>query len=279
MAARIIYVDSIILDNPPSIDARLSIVTRAVKKCDIQASRISAILSVGIDLYTQPSDSIFIAGNIGASSAFCASINNSCASFVNAIDLAKSLLQNAQEKTYIIIVASSIFGDIVNEYSKGHYANGVGVAIVSNWASGINVAIINYQQHGKFFGLKTITPYGANFNRYSLTEKRDSPEWNEYREAVLRAPVELVRKILREKKLEVVEIDSWIFHQSELTRKWSLALGIQDTWDLPNMGSLTSIAMIHRIWNDIPIDSSYRIIVVEIGLGMTIACMLLEREI
>jgi 3-oxoacyl-[acyl-carrier-protein] synthase III len=264
------------LEEIPTIEHRVSIAKSVVSKANITPSKICAVLSTGIDVYIQPSDSIAIASAIGAEYALCASINNSCASVSAAIDIATHQVNGWPDKV-AVVTSSSIFNEIHRDNSSMACANGVGAVLITNRDYGLKILNIKHKCDAQFFGLKTIEPATGEPASLRFNEVKYSPTWDKYRQAAIDFPVSVMKEALNEIGWATAEIDHWILHHSELTNKWRFSLGIDTEESRPNMGSLTTLDNIYELQKLKLIAARNKVAVLEIGLGMSVSVMLLQN--
>jgi 3-oxoacyl-[acyl-carrier-protein] synthase III len=276
MVAWISTVKTKLLTRVPTLHDRISIAKSAVSAAGIKPDDICAVLSTGIDVYTQPSDSVAIACGIGAHHALTASVNNSCASFSTATDIAIHQLNNSAYQS-VLVTGSSAFAAIERNSRTGSYANGVGAAVITNKPSGLRIVRIEHQSDANYFGLKTITFNAEDSSSFVFTEHANNPKWPHYRKAAITFPVSVLSKTLERAGWSISEIDYWALHQSELTRHWESSLGISSQPKIQNMGNLTSMIHVNLILNNNFSRHIRRIAVLEIGLGMTVGVMLLKN--
>jgi len=274
--ARLTAVQTTHLEEFPTIEHRVSIAKSVVSKANISSNQICAVLSTGIDVYTQPSDSIAIASGIGTTHALSASINNSCASVSAAFDIAMHQI-NGQPDKVVIVTSSSIFNEIHRDNNWTDSANGVGVAIIRNGGYGLKIIKIKHESNAKYFGLKTIELMSGQVFKLRINEKKGSPIWNEYRKAAVDFPVSVLKDALLEIGWAISDINHWVFHRSELTAQWCSALGIDARECTQNMGALTTLIQLDDLLKNGRITARDRIAVLEIGLGMSASIMLLEN--
>lgn len=263
-------------DEIPTIEHRVAVTKNIVAEANINPNDVCAVLSTGIDVYIQPSDSIAIASGIAAQNALCASINNSCASISAAIDIATHQVVGWPNKVSLV-TSSSIFNEIHRDNSSIKCANGVGAAIISNREYGLEILKIKHKCDAQFFGLKTIEPTTEKPKRLRFNEVLSSPNWDKYRRAAVDFPVSVMNEALDEIGWAIAEVDHWIFHRSELTNKWCSSFGIDAYEWRPNMGSLTTLDNIHDLLKRKLIISKNKVAVLEIGLGMSVSVMLLQN--
>lgn len=264
------------LEESPTIEHRVSIAKSVVSKANISSNQICAVLSTGIDVFTQPSDSIAIASGIGSTNALSASINNSCASVSAAIDIAVHQV-NGQSDKVAIVTSSSIFNDIHRDGDSNSCANGVGAAIISNRRGGLKIRKIAHRSNALFFGLKTIEPMDGQASKLRFIERKGSPFWKQYRQAAVDFPVSVMKDALEEIGWAVSDINHWILHSSELTRQWSSALGIESRIGGPNMGPLTTLVQLDELRMSERVIARNRVAILELGLGMSVSVILLEN--
>lgn len=260
----------------PTIEDRISIVKSAISKVNISTDQISAVLSTGIDVYIQPSDSIAIACSIGAIHALATSINNSCASVPVAIDIAIRLINDQPDKV-AIVTSSSIFNEIYRDNNRGNCANGVGAVIITNSGCGLKILKIRHRSNAKYFGLKTIEPMAGKILKLTFNEKKDSLNWEQYRQASIDFPVSILKDVLDEIGWTISDINHWVLHSSKLTKQWCSVLGIDASVFAPNMGSLTAMAKLYELFKSETVIAGDKIAVLEIGLGMSVSVMLLQN--
>lgn len=265
------------LDDPPTIEDRVLIAKNLTILAEVSARTISVVLSTGVDVFTQPSDSVAIASGIGAEHALCASINNSCASISAAIDLARSKI-DGHPKEVGVVTSSSIFKEIKRDCMTTNCANGVGALIISNSAGGLRIKKIAHRKNASFFGLKTIEPTNDQITKLRFIERKDNPLWNVYRKEAIDFPVSVMKDSLRELEWNISDIDHWILPSSELTELWSSALGIEVKKYPKNMGALTTLVQLDQLMNGCKLKNKSKIGILEIGLGMSVGIILLENE-
>lgn len=264
------------LNEMPTIEHRVTVAKNIVAEANINPKDVYAVLSTGIDVYIQPSDSIAIASGIGAQNALCASINNSCASLLAAIDIAIHQIVGQSDKISLV-TSSSIFNEIRRDNSSVTCANGVGAAIISNRKYGLEILKIKHKCDAQFFGLKTIEPTTEKSKQFRFNEVTSGPDWDRYRQAAVDFPVSVMNEALDEIGWDIAEVDHWIFHRSELTKKWCSSFGVHAYEWRPNMGSLTTLDNIHEPKKRKLILARNKIAVLEIGLGMSVSIMLLQN--
>ncbi len=274
--AWITAVETAYLEASPTIEERTSIVKSVLTKVNISAYQVSAVLSTGIDVYVQPSDSVAISCGIGAAQALAASINNSCASVPVAIDIAIHQISNHSEKI-AVVTSSSIFNDIHRDNNENNFANGVGVAVITNNGCGLRIIKINHQSDATYFGLKTIEPVVDKVFKLAFKEKRNDPNWSQYRQAAIDFPVSVLKDSLDEIGWCIPDISHWIFHRSKFTKKWCSELGIETPVFFTNMGPLTVLAQLYELLKSKKVIAGDKIAVLEIGLGMSVSVMLLQN--
>jgi 3-oxoacyl-[acyl-carrier-protein] synthase III len=264
------------LEKIPTIEHRVSTAKSIISKANIDPSKICAVLSTGIDVYIQPSDSIAIASAIDAEYALCASINNSCASVSAAIDIATHQINGRPDKV-AVVTSSSIFNEIHQDNSLVTCANGVGAALISNSEYGLKILNIKHKCDAQFWGLKTIEPATGEPASLRFNEVKSSPAWDKYRQAAVDFPVSVMKEALDEIGWTTAEIDHWILHRSELTNKWCFSLGIKTGECRPNMGSMTTLDNIYELQKLKLIAAKNKVAVLEIGLGMSVSVILLQN--
>ncbi len=264
------------LEEFPTIEHRVSIAKSVVSMANISSNQICAVLSTGIDVYTQPSDSIAIASGLEATHALAASINNSCASISAAFDIAMHQV-DSQPENVAIVTSSSIFNEIHRDNNWFDCANGVGAAIITNGGKGLKILKIKHESNAKYFGLKTIEPMDRQGFMLMFNEKKNSSTWKQYRQAAIDFPVSVLKNVLVEMGWTISDINHWVFHGSELTEQWCSALGIDVMVCAKNMGALTTLVQLDDLLKNKRITARDRIVVLEIGLGMSASVMLLEN--
>jgi len=270
-------IQTTILENPPSIEDRTSVAKGLVTKAGVIPKNISVVLSTGIDIFLQPSDSVAIASELEAEDALCATVNNSCASMSAAIELAMHKIKE-QPDEIAIVTSSSVFNDIFRDDKPVSYANGVGAAIISNNKGGLKIEKIAHRKNASFFGLKIIAPMDGNPNKLTFKENKSNALWRSYRQEAINFPVEVIKDTLSEHGWSIKEIDHWVLHSSELTQSWASALGLNIELGHPNMGALTSLAQLDNLIVSGALMPKNKIAVLELALGMSVDIVLLESE-
>lgn len=265
------------LEEPPTIEHRVSIAKNLITQVGVLPQTISVVLSTGIDVYTQPSDSIAIASGIGADHALCASINNSCASISAAIELAMCKI-NGQPDEIAVVTSSSIFNEIHRDEKSINCANGVGATIISNNRSGFRIKKISHRINASFFGLKTIEPINNQVSKFWFNERKNNKLWKVYRQEAIDFPVLVMKDTLRAIGWNISNIDHWILHVSELTKCWTAALGIEVKTCSTNMGALTTLFQLDKLMTSSDLTEKNKIAVLELGLGLSVSVILLENE-
>ncbi len=268
-------IQTTLLEDPPSIDERISVAKDLVIKSGVLPQNIGVVLSTGIDVFLQPSDSVAIASGIEAKHALCATINNSCASFSAALELTISKI-NGQPKDIGVVTSSSIFNEIYRDGNLVVCANGVGAAIISNNREGLRIKNITHQNNASFFGLKTIEVMHDKV--YKFNEIKNDDLWKIYRQEVINFPIEVIKDTLSDNGWDIFEVDNWVFHSSELTKSWIVALGLNVKSNFPNMGALTSLAQLDKLLVSKTLMQKSKIVVLEIALGMSVSIILLEND-
>jgi len=268
-------IQTLILDSAPLIEERISIAKDVVIKAGVVPKNISVVLSTGMDVSIQPSDSVAIASGIGAEYALCSSVNNSCASISAAIDLAMHKIKG-RTKEIAVVTSSSIFNEIYRDEKTVNYANGVGAVIISNNKKGLKVKKISHRKSTSFFGLKTVVAMDEkNFKFY---ERKKDELWSVYRQEAIDFPVEIMKNTLKDYGWDISEVDHWVFHSSELTELWATELGLNVKLNHPNMGALTSLVQLDELVVNGELLPRSKIAVLELALGMSVSVILLENE-
>ena len=261
-------------ESAPTVAQVFPVALTVLAEAERHQAGIRAVLTTGVDRFTQPPDSVLIADALGASTALTASVNNSCASVVSAIDLCAAYIQ-VDEPSCAIVTASSGLATYRSNPSATHEVNGVGALLVGNISGGLRIVSSTHFTDARFHGLKVIQATGCDNRPQVFCEDREHALWKEYRERANSAPIAVMNSILRQNHWTISEVDSWVLHQSELTDEWVRRLGIASQPIAPRAGSVSCIAQLERILMNKHVRK-HRVAVLEIGLGLTVSAMLLE---
>lgn len=236
---------------------------------------IRAVLYAGASRFAQPPDSVLIAHSLGAQNALSASVNNSCASVVSAIDLGSAYVASSEGSACIVAAASALGTYRMTALAPPEVC-AAGALLLSSVPAGFRIVSTSHYADARFYGLKVIAATGDSKRPYAFRENREHELWAEYRACARSVPVRVMESTLQGSGWRAEDVDHWILHQSEVTEEWTRRLGIRPPPPGPQAGSVSLIAQIERMLAE-GSGSPARVAVLEIGLGLTVSAMLLER--